>query len=419
MNTADIAIVAAIIVAYSLIARRADKWSVSMPLVFCVVGIALGADGFGVIEIGVEDDFVGLLAEATLVLVLFADASRIDTRTLRRFVQLPLRLLGIGFPLTVAAGTLIGLALFPDLEVWEAVLLAAVLTPTDAALGQAVVSSPVVPERIRQALNVESGLNDGLAVPVVAIALAVAASSGPSRDAADWAQFVAEQIGFGALVGVAAGSLGWLLERAMRAGTTSTGFAHLASLAIAVVAFAGADAIGGNGFLAAFVAGLVFGSCATMTEQIVEFAEEEGQLLSALTFLVFGALIAGPAFERLDAATMLYAVLSLTVVRMIPVAIALLGSGLRLPSVAFVGWFGPRGLASIIFAIEVLSEGEHLGSADEIGAVVTCTVLLSILLHGVSATPLSERFGRWIESSDDEDMSEMDEAPDFRTRGSM
>ena len=427
MDAADIAVVAALVIGYSLVARRLDRWSISMPLVFSVVGILVGSDVLGVVDVPVDDEFVGLLAEATLVLVLFADASRIDPRRLRRFVAPPLRLLGIGFPLTVAAGTVLGLLLFPDFDVWDAALLAAVLTPTDAALGQAVVSSPVVPERIRQALNVESGLNDGLAVPVVAITLAVAASTG-DRSGGDWAQFVAEQIGFGVVVGVAAGSIGWVLERAVDKGITSEGFAHLAALATAVLAFAAAGAVGGNGFLAAFVAGVVFGSCSSMSEHVVEFAEEEGQLLSALTFLVFGALIAGPAFSDLDAPTFAYAVGSLTVVRMLPVAAALLGSGLRRPSVAFVGWFGPRGLASIIFAFEVLEEGEHLPAADQIGAVVTCTVLLSIMAHGVTATPLSNRLGDWVQrrhlATDETEATaamdaEMGEAPDLPTRRGM
>jgi len=415
MEFTEIAIVAGLVATYALVAGRLDRSPITAPMVFCLGGLVLGSDATGLVELHVDDATVGLVAEITLVLVLFSDAARIDVRQLRTNSSLPLRLLAIGFPLTVAAGLGAALLVFPALSVWEAGLLAVILTPTDAALGQAVVSSPAVPNRIRQALNVESGLNDGLAVPLLAIMLAGALGDG-SGDSSFWARFIGEQIGYGLSIGLLCGfGGGYLVRVAMDRGWMNHTYGQIAPLSIAVLAFAAASALDGNGFLAAFVAGIAFGTCSDMVERVIEFAEEEGQLLAALSFFLFGAVVAAPAFRELDWRVAVYAAISLTVVRVLPVGVAMAGSGLERSSIAFVGWFGPRGLASIIFAIEVAEHSGDLAGGELVASAVTCAVLLSIVAHGMTAAPLSTRYGRHADSMSD-DSPEMMDCPDLPLR---
>jgi len=374
MGASEVAIVAAVVLAYAMVSGRLDRSPVTAPMVFAFAGLLLGDDVAGVVDLSVNDATVRILAEATLVLVLFSDAARIDLKSMRSGARLPGRLLGIGFPLTLAAGLGVVLLVFPDFSVWEAGLLAVILTPTDAALGQAVVSSRAVPVRVRQALNVESGLNDGLAVPLLAIAFAGAATD-LQRDAGFWLTFVGEQLGYGLAIGSVAGLAGGYGMAALnKRQWINPTYGQIAPLSVAALAFGAASAAGGNGFLAAFVAGLTFGSCSDMIDRVVEFAEEEGQLFAALTFFLFGAVIAGPAFEDFGWRTAVYATLSLTLIRVVPVAVSLVGTGLRFPTVGFLGWFGPRGLASIIFAIEVAELGEEIPAGPIVASVVTCVV---------------------------------------------
>ncbi|MCZ7531414.1 MAG: cation:proton antiporter [Acidimicrobiia bacterium] len=342
---------------------------------------------------------VRTLAELTLVLVLFTDAARIHLRSLERESALPVRLLLIGMPLTIAVGAAVAYGLF-DVALWSALLLAAVLTPTDAALGQIVVASPRVPARIRQTLNVESGLNDGIAVPFITLFIAGASATQSVRSAEYWASFAAKQIGFGVLVGVGVGLVGgWLVQRATASGWMDGTFRQLAVLSLAVGAFFVAEEIDGNGFIAAFVAGMVVGNVTREAcSGIFDFTEEEGQLLALLTFMIFGGTFVGPAFDELTWEVVVYAVLSLTLIRMVPVAVALAGAGLRRDTVLFVGWFGPRGLASIVFGLLVLETADIPGH-EEIFTAVTWTVLISVFAHGLSAVPLSRLYGRRVEEA--------------------
>lgn len=361
---------------------------------FIAAGVLLGEDGIGLLHLPLEGEQVHVLAEITLVLVLFTDASRIDLARLRREESLPLRLLGIGMPLTLLAGTAAGMAIFPKVPWLELMLLAAILTPTDAALGQAVVSSELVPVRMRQSLNVESGLNDGIALPAV---LVLAAAAGATRDVTDpahWVRFAVLAVTLGPAVGVAVGFAGgrWL-ERGVAAGWVNGPFERLSSLGLALLAYAGAELVGGNGFIAAFVAGLTFGNVGRkVRDTLYEFGETEGQLFTLLVFLVFGAVMLPLAAPHFTLRTFAYALLSLTVVRMLPVAISLLGTGLSAGSIAFLGWFGPRGLASILFTLLVVEEG-LMRRGPELFGVVVLTVLLSALLHGATAYPLARRYG--------------------------
>jgi NhaP-type Na+/H+ or K+/H+ antiporter len=290
-------------------------------------------------------------------------------------------------------------AVFPELSWPQALLLAAILAPTDAALGQAVVSSPLLPVRIRQSLNVESGLNDGIALPIVLVLAALAGAPADhvaAQSAFDWAQFALLQVTLGPLVGAAVGFLGGRLVAAATArGWVNDAFEELASVGLALLAFATAELVHGNGFIAAFVAGLVVGNTARgICKSINEFGEAEGQLLTLLVFLVFGAVLVPEAWPHVDGRTWLYAILSLTLVRMLPVALSLLGAGLRPASFVFLGWFGPRGLASILFALLVV--GHKMAEGPQLAAVVTLTVLLSTFLHGITAYPLARLYGAHI-----------------------
>jgi sodium/hydrogen antiporter len=301
-------------------------------------------------------------------------------------------------PLTIALGTATAALLLTDLTLWEAAIVGTVLAPTDAALGQAVVSNPRVPLRVRQALNVEAGLNDGLSVPFLALFLTLAVAEAELQPMSYWMRFALEQIGFGALVGVGVGLAGgWLVSRASRRGWMTESFQRLALLALALIAWALADQIGGNGFIAAFVGGLAVGpTVEQIGERLIRFTEAEGLLLNLSVFFIFGVLAVG-LIEPLSWEVTLYALLSLSVIRVLPVALSLLGAHLRGVSVLFMGWFGPRGLASIVLGLIVVAEAPMLGGREQIEAVVALTVLLSVLLHGVTAAPLSTVYARRVE----------------------
>ncbi len=408
---------AIVVFGYALVSHRVDRLAVTGPMVMVAVGLAIGDGGLGWLELGLENESVRLLAEATLVLVLFSDATRIDLGRLRASVDIPARMLGVGLPLTVALGTVLAVALFDGLRFWEAALLAAILAPTDAALGAAVVSDGRLPVRVRQTINVESGLNDGLAVPVVTVMLALA-SAEEQGDTGEWLEFVARQLGFGVSIGIAAGVAGGLLLDAfVSRGWVDGALRQISTLAIAVAAFAGAEQIEGNGFVAAFVAGLAFGAVARAhCPNVQDFVEDEGELLTLLTFLVFGAVIAGPRLDDLTWQIALYVVLSLTVVRMAPVAVSLVGTGLRRETVAFFGWFGPRGLASVVFGILVVEEGGLVGG-EEIFLVMAWTVLASVFVHGVTARPWASGLAaRLSRAADERKRAEMAEMPDLPPR---
>ena len=366
-------------------------------MVFVAGGILVSDEALGWLDPAIESEFVRLVAEATLTLVLFSDASRIDLAALRREYVLPLRLLAIGLPLTIVAGALAGVGVLGELALIEAVLLAIVLAPTDAALGQAVVTDPRVPSRVRQGLNVESGLNDGICVPLLLIAIAIAEAQEGAIGDGEALELVLEEIGYGAIGGVIAGLAG--------AAVVGVGVPHrlvdeiwlqVVPVAGAALAYGLAVWMGGSGFIAAFVGGAVFGGLRReIGGDVTLFLEELGGLLGAATFVLFGAVMLVPMLDDLTAEVLLYALLSLTVVRMVPVALAMLGSGARPPTVAFLGWFGPRGLASIVFAV-ILVEDAHLANETVLLDTIFLTIGLSVLLHGVTATPLAGRYAAWF-----------------------
>ena len=399
MDLVAFAILAFALLVYALFSRSIGTTWLSPPLAFAAFGLVVGPAALGIVPFGLDAEAVRVIAEVTLVLVLFTDAARMDLRQLRRDHELPIRLLLVALPLTIIAGTVVAWLLFPTAGLATAALIAAVLAPTDAALGQAVVTDNRVPVRVRQALNVESGLNDGIVLPVVLILAALAGAGaghhgGGEGGAGFWARFVGLQLILGPAVGIAVGVVGGrLIDWAATGKHMSEAFQGLSALGLAALSFAAAELVGGNGFIAAFAGGLAFGATIRHAcDELFNFAEAEGQLLVLITFAIFGATMLPVAIANTTPAILLYAVLSLTAVRMLPTALSLVGSGVQPATVMFLGWFGPRGLASVLFALVVVEEA-GLAAAGPFQAVVFWTVALSIVAHGVSAAPAAARYG--------------------------
>jgi NhaP-type Na+/H+ or K+/H+ antiporter len=391
--------IALALLGFAAVSGRLEGTPITAPMVFTAVGLLVGADTLGLVDPAVSSEAVKLLAEATLALVLFGDASRIDLAALREEVSIPARLLGFGLPLTLVAGFGVGLVLLDALTWPEALLLAVILAPTDAALGQAVVTLPRLPSRVRQGLNVESGLNDGICVPLFFIVLAIAQTqAGEVSDVAAF-RLVVEEIGYGILAGAVAGTLAAaIVVMAGRRSLVDGTWLQVVPLAAAVLAFSLADGVGGSGFIAAFVGGIVFGGLRRRHGGEVGYLIEElGGVLNAVTFIVFGAVMLGPALGQASWSIALYAGLSLTIVRMLPVGIALLGTDARRPTIGFLGWFGPRGLASIVFAVILVEEG-GLSHEGVIVTTIVITIGLSVLVHGLTAAPLAGRYAAWFEA---------------------
>lgn len=392
--------VALFILAFGSISRRIEATVVTPPMLFVLFGFLLGTDGFDLIHIQKDDHLIHLLAELTLVLVLFTDASRIDLKGLKKDHNIPVRMLLIGLPLCMPLGAGAAMLLFPHLDFWSAMVLAIVLAPTDAALGQAVVSSERIPIRIRQALNVESGLNDGFALPILLFFICLAAHM-EGTDNQNFLLVAFQQLVFGTLVGVVVGRLGgWLVNTSHTAGWMSHSFVELSALGLALAAFAGSEVVGGNGFIGAFCAGVVLGNTLPehCSEALIEFGETEGQFFTLLTFLFFGALMVPPALQHAEARVWLYALLSLTLVRLMPVAVSLIGLKLKPITTLFLGWFGPRGIASIIYGLLLLEEVELL-HREEIFNIAVIVVLASVFLHGLSAQPSVKWYSSHIHRS--------------------
>lgn len=402
MTDATVAAIAILVFGWAILSSQLARHNVTGPLVFAVAGYLLGNPHWGPLSVDVETASVHVIAEITLALVLFSDAARVNVHELRRDLALPARLLGIGLMLSVVAGALLAAGLLTDLPWALAAFLGAALAPTDAALSVQVINDERIPTRLRRALNIESGLNDGIVTPIVTVTLAIAATEIGivGERAASGAGGAVRELAAGLAVGVVAGIGGALLiTMAARRGWIVEGGRRLAVLAVAITAFSVALAIDANGFIAAFVAGAAFGAAVnrkvTDVERADELPELGGQLLALVVWFLFGATLLPIAFEHLDARTMAYAVLSLTVVRMLPVALSLLRSGLDRPSVVFLGWFGPRGLASVVFALLALEQlGESSPVVDQAVGAVALTVMASIVLHGITAGPGGRRYAR-------------------------
>jgi NhaP-type Na+/H+ or K+/H+ antiporter len=408
---AALATIVAIIILWGVVSRPLDRRGITSAMVFTGAGFLVGTSALGLLDVPLESAVAERVTEVALVLLLFSDAARLDLRALRHELSWPARLLLIGLPLTLAAGTGVGVLLFPGMALASVFLLATMLASTDAALGQRVVTDTAVPARVRQALDVESGLNDGLAVPFFLVALDLA--NAELTTGITWAVVsnAATQIGWGLVAGLTAGLLGALLFRvADERDWIVSEWRQIVPLAAALLAYALAMTLGGSGFIAAFVGGMAFGAASRQPGTTVTlFTEETGGLLAAVTWIGFGALALGLAIPEVTWQIVLYAALSLTLIRMVPVALALMRKGIQRPTVAFIGWFGPRGLASVVFALLVLEEG--VPEEQTLLTTVVVTVALSVLLHGLTSVPFVRAYRRWYEGHAEAHPSAVEAAP--------
>jgi NhaP-type Na+/H+ or K+/H+ antiporter len=421
METPGLVAVLLCILAAAAISRRIQGTILTLPMVYAAFGVLLGGLGLGLIHAELESEGIRLIAELTLVLVLASDASRINLRQLVRDHALPQRLLGISLPLTMVLGTAVAAVLFGVLSFWEAAILAVILTPTDASLGQSVVTNPRVPVRVRQSLNIESGLNDGIAMPFLLLAIAMAAATGPSPGGiVAWLLSAVIQIALGVLAGAVVGYLGVkFIERGHDLGWMSEEFQKISAVALILLAYGVAELAGGNGFIAAFCMGATAGNVGRKDRGkiVSEHIEVEVQVLILLAFLIFGAVMLPPALDNLSRTIAVYAIVSLTLVRMLSVAISMIGTKVRSITTLFLGWFGPRGLASILYIFTVL-ETEGIPGVDLIYDVAMVTVLVSIYAHGLTAAPGAKWYGRKMAEIDEEhrQVREMDEVSEMPLR---
>jgi len=417
----SLAVVAALLVLYATFSRPLDRRGVTAALALMLAGLVVGPKVLGWMDLPLDGPTAERLAEIALALLLFSDAARIDLQSLRSQLRWPSRLLLIGLPLTMVAGAAAGALVFPALSVSSVALLAIILASTDAALGQRVVTDEAVPARVRQALNVESGLNDGLAVPffLVFVDISLAQLHGSAVSAV--VDRMVHQIGWGLVAGVGAALAGAVLVRFSESRDwLESPWRQILTLSTAVLAYSAAQALGGSGFIAAFVGGLTFGRVAGARDlPFLRFTEDAGEWLASIVWIGFGALAVGGVLSSVTWQVVLYAVLSLTVVRMIPVALAMMGSRAERPTVAFLGWFGPRGLASIVFALIALDD--RVPDAHLLFTTVTVTVAFSVIAHGLSSTPLVGVYHRWYAAHTGErpDAAEAAPAvaPRFRRQG--
>ena len=411
-------ILGVVIFLFALVSSKFDNSLITPPMVFTGAGVLIALLFKSYVEEEFAREALELVAELTLVIVLFIDASRINLPLLFREHKIPVRLLGVSLPLTVLLGAVIAVFMFGEFSIWEAALLAAILAPTDAALGQAVVSSPIVPVRVRQSLNVESGLNDGVVLPLVMLFAALASVSVEGgAEQSNWLVYWLMQVTLGPLVGGIVGfGGGYLLRAAKRRGLINENFLRLSGVALALVAWAGAIQVGGNGFIAAFVGGMsISGFADSIGEPLRDFGEAEGQMFGLATFLLLGMIVLVPAIENADTSSYIYAGLSLSIVRMIPTALSLIGLKLKPSTVLFLSWFGPRGLASLLFALLVIGEF-NLPHGEQILTISVLTVVFSIIAHGISAVPGARLYAAAIGNHADNDPLEHEHCESHRDK---
>lgn len=416
MTEGTSAVLALLVLAWAVTSDLLARLNITGPLVFAIFGYALGNPDWGPLSVDVEAPSVHRIAELSLALLLFSDAARVNLSRLKADARLPGRLLAVGLPLSVILGSLFAAWFFADFTWALAGFVGATLAPTDAALSAQVINDRRIPMRLRRALNVESGLNDGIATPFVTLFLAFAIST-QEHAAQNWLLTALGAVTLGVASGALIGAAGaWLLTQAHNRDWTSDAMKRLAILAVGLTAYFGAVLLQGNGFIAAFVAGITFGyvSHGRFAEPTA-FTETLSELLSLLVWTIFGALILSAAFTfTTDWRPILYAVLSLTLIRMLPVALSLLGMRFRADTVAIIGWFGPRGLASVVFTLLAFEELTAAGkSIDTLVAVATWTILLSVFAHGLSARPLASWYARRLKAADtlQGELTELSELP--------
>jgi NhaP-type Na+/H+ or K+/H+ antiporter len=391
----NLAIIALFAFVYSNIAGGLERTMISGPMVFIMFGIIFGPVGLGILELDVTHVELRVVADLTLALILFIDAANANLGILKRNIKIPSRMLGIGLPFIILLGFGFGTLIFDGLTLYELAILATMLAATDAALGKAVVTNKAVPAPVREGLNAESGLNDGICVPILFVFIALAVGSNVQGSSMGLAlKLVGEEIGIGLIVGLGLAASGsWFLRFCWERGWITDIWGQIPVVALSMGSFALAQSLHGSGYIAAFTGGILFGHLAKKsTHKLVFAAEGIGETMALFTWVIFGAAVVGKVFEFFTWEVVIYAVLSLTVVRMLPVYLSLTGTGTDHYSKLFLGWFGPRGLASIVFAIIVLNE--NLPGGKTLAITVVCTVFLSVFAHGLTANPLANTLAK-------------------------
>jgi len=390
----ELAILALFIFLYSIVAGRIERSAISGPMVFVIAGFLMGPMGLGWLKGDANSSDLRTLADLTLALILFIDAAMADKSILRKEFKIPLRMLSLGLPGAILLGFGFAVLLFNDLSFYEAAILGTMLAATDAALGKAVITNKAVPARIREALNVESGLNDGICVPILLFFVALSVSGDGEGHSTSAITLVAEEIGIGLAVGLSLTFIGTVLLRwCAKQGWVTEIWKQVTVVGLAVACFAIAQNLHGSGYIAAFTGGMLFGFIAKdSSHKLVLAAEGTGETLALVTWMLFGAMVIGPALQEFTWEVVVYALLSLTVIRVLPIFLSLVGTGESISSRLFLGWFGPRGLASIVFAIIVINA--EVPGAELLALVVICTVFMSLVAHGISANPLAKWLGR-------------------------
>ena len=387
--------IALVILGYGLFSKLLGKYNISGPMVFTTVGILLSPLVMGGEPIKVNGDIVQITAEITLILVLFGDSSALNLTQLKKHWRLPFRLLFVAMPITIVIATLTGIYFFPNESLLYVLLLALILAPTDAALGKIVVSDERIPKVVRNTINVESGLNDGVVFPILLTVLAMIASNSDTAQSG-WMTYIAQQVVIGAIAG---GFAGWtgakIMMKAVKRGWMEEQYSNLAPVALAIFSFYFAEHFGGNGYISAFFSGLFLGNTSEyLRERVENFVESEGELLVMISFLIFGLVFIPITIEYWNLKALGFAILSLTVLRMLPVIIGFGFFKIDLSTRLFYGWFGPRGIASILYILVAVGEIGGIQGHEEIYGVASLTIFLSILLHGLSAQPLAVLYSK-------------------------
>ena len=395
-----------VILGYGLFSKLLGKYNISGPMVFTGLGILLSPLVFGDTPTHVNSELVQITAEITLIIVLFSDSSALNLKPLEAHWRLPTRLLFVAMPITIVITTFTGLFFFPNESTLYVLLLALILAPTDAALGKIVVSDKRIPQTVRNTINVESGLNDGIVFPVLLTVLAMIASNSSTAESG-WLSYIAQQVIIGAVAG---GFVGWagaqVMVRAMKKEWMEYQYSNLAPIALAIFAYYVSEYVGGNGYIAAFFSGLFLGNTSeVLRERVESFAESEGELFVMISFLIFGLVLVPLTIDYWSLKALAFAILSLTVLRMLPVALGFGFFKIDLPTRLFYGWFGPRGIASILYILVAVHEIGSIKGHEEIFAVASLTILLSIFLHGLSAQPLAVLYAKSHPADEEESNS--------------
>lgn len=385
MDTDTVFVLTVLVLCYAVVSGLVKKWYTAPALIFALFGIVLGPFALNVIDGRTDTANFTVIAQLALTVILFNQAAELELGGVVRRRGVTFRLLVVGIPLALLLGTATALLVLPVMPLWEAVCLAAIVAPTEVALIDALLDDERIPERIRHALSTESGFYDGFALAAMLAALALA-SDKTEPDVGRWGLFLVRTELVSVVVGVAIGALGgWVVARSRRREWMSDTWAQLATLAIALVCFGVGERLHGSGFVAAFAGGLAFAFMGRRTgvKPETQVSDAAGQLLELMVFAMFGGYAVIVGWRDADWRVVVFAVIALFVVRLVAVLVALIRSDLRAHERMFIGWFGPRGIGTLVLGLLMVQRGE-IEQAPLITQVVAVTVTLSLVVHSAT-----------------------------------